>query len=147
MSKTETADRTLAGVAGDTAGAPTRDTSPYRTLADLRAANAANGFHFFERGTMKFWKSRIESTLIRGRFFITSEDTWGFGSAPVRRIYAVRHANDDATITTVRRFMRNKDDARELIARYVRGEHVRNWESGQRCFVCGQYSGECGGVE
>lgn len=43
----------------------------------------------------------------------------------MRRIYAVRHANDDATITTVARMLRDKDTARELVARYVAGEHVK----------------------
>lgn len=75
MSKTDTVSRTLASDAGEATDAA----SPYKTLADVRAANAAAGFRFFDRGTMKFWNSRIESTLIRGRFFITSEDSWGFG--------------------------------------------------------------------
>ena len=75
--------------------------------------NAAKGYHFFDRGTMKFWKSRVESTLIRGRYFITSEDEWAMDGKVPKRIYAVRYANNDATIKTMASFLKSKDEARE----------------------------------
>lgn len=119
--------------------------SPYRTLADVRTANAYAGMHFFDRSTMKFWKSRIESTLIHGRFFITSEDEWAMDGRTPKRIYCVRHANDDATITTVRSHMHDKDDARELIRFILRGGHAKP-SSGNRCVTCGEYRDECKGT-
>jgi len=91
--------------------------SPYRTLADVRAKNAAEGMFFFSRQTMKFWRSRIESTLIRGRYFITSEDEFAIDGRIPARVYAVRRANDDGSITTMASMLRSKDAAREFIRR------------------------------
>lgn len=44
-----------------------------QTIADLKALNRENGQHFFERDTMKFFRSKIESGIIAGNRFITSE--------------------------------------------------------------------------
>ena len=98
--------------------------SPFRTLADARAHNTAQGLHFFDRGTMKFWKSRIESTLIRGRYFITSEAPFELGGRTARRIYAVRYANNDGTIKTLASFLRSKDEARGFIRQAIAGREV-----------------------
>ena len=119
--------------------------SPYRTLSYLRYANEQAGMHFFDRSTMKFWKSRVESTLIAGRFFITSEDEWCIDGRTPRRIYCVRHANDNATITTVRSHMRDKEAARDLIAVLKGGGHAKT-NSGSRCITCGNYREECNGT-
>jgi len=35
-------------------------------------------YYFFDKSTMEFWHSRIESELIKGKYFITSEKA-GFG--------------------------------------------------------------------
>ncbi len=43
------------------------------TIADVKALNKRAGQHFFDRATMKFFNSRIESTLMKGNYFITSE--------------------------------------------------------------------------
>lgn len=127
---------------GDTTNVSKTD-SPYRTLADLRAANETAGMHFFDRKTMKFWKSRVESTLIRGRYFITSEDEWCLDGRDPQRIFAVRYANDDASISTVRSHIRWKDDAREIVSRLLKGEHVKR--NAGHCPTCGQYGSACTG--
>lgn len=120
--------------------------SPFKTLSEVKARNAANGYNWFSRDTMRHWKSRVESNLIAGRFFISSEDDFGdmFGGQK-HRIYQVRYANDDGTIATVRSHMRDKDDARELIRAIVKGAHAKAG-SGQRCITCGEYREECGGT-
>ena len=43
------------------------------TLADARYEYQKKGGHFFDRDTMKFFGSRIESDLYKNRCFITSE--------------------------------------------------------------------------
>lgn len=51
------------------------------TITDVKAANAAAGRFFFSRDTMKFFKSKIESGVLKGRgklegrfFFLTSDE-------------------------------------------------------------------------
>ena len=48
----------------------------YRTMADVKRSNKEAGFHLFDRSTMRFFDSRIESGLYRGPggvYFVTSE--------------------------------------------------------------------------
>lgn len=84
-------------------------TSPFGTIRDVVEANERNGYFFFSRGAMAWFHCRIESGLIRGRYFITSEqcedgsrfDTHGDPIPATERRYAVRYANDDGTINTL----------------------------------------------
>lgn len=34
----------------------------FKTMADVRAANKAIGHHYFERSTMRFFDSRVDSS-------------------------------------------------------------------------------------
>ncbi len=68
----------------------------YSTMADVIAANESIGAHWFDRSSMRFFKTKIESRLICGHRFITSEK----GPDEVRR-YTVRDARPDGTIDTV----------------------------------------------
>lgn len=43
-------------------------------MRDVKATNKANGNHFFDPGTMDYWHSKIETGVIGGRYFITSEN-------------------------------------------------------------------------
>ena len=83
-----------------------------RTISDLRIQNANIGQYFFSKSTMKFFQSRIESTLYNDKYFITSEQP-PYGS----RHYTVRLANPDGSIDTVKEFyaIKSKDAAREAI--------------------------------
>jgi hypothetical protein len=75
----------------------------FDTIADIRAANARAGHHFFEPATMRFFRSRIESTVYGGRYFVTSEQ-FAMGAHKDPRRFTVRMANDDGTIDTVGEF-------------------------------------------
>lgn len=68
----------------------------YATIADVRSANKNAGLHFFNADTMRFFRSRVESQLIGGRLFVTSEQA---PDAPRR--YTVRLAGDDGDIHSV----------------------------------------------
>lgn len=74
-------------------------TFTYRNLSDVIAANEAIGNHWFDRSTMRFFNTKIESNLIAGHRFITSEK----GPDGVRK-YTVREACPDGTIDTVGEF-------------------------------------------
>lgn len=61
------------------------------TMADARARYERKGGKFFDRDTMRFWSSRIESGLYKNRCFITSEKNFD----GTKRFYTVRQFNED----------------------------------------------------
>jgi hypothetical protein len=69
------------------------------SIAELRELNERNGGCWFERGSMKFFGTRIESGIIRGRFFVTSEQP-PHGA----RKYSVRKFDNKGRIDTVGEF-------------------------------------------
>jgi hypothetical protein len=73
----------------------------WKNIAAIREAheNRAHGNHWFEPGAMRFFGTRIESGVIDGRYFVTSEQP---PHGPRR--FSIRCANDDATIDTVGKF-------------------------------------------
>ena len=86
-----------------------RGPSPYEHMRDVVRANKAAGKFFFSPGAMQFFHCRIESALIRGRYFITSEqmeeheymDAQGRMQPPTERRYTVRYAQDDGSIESI----------------------------------------------
>jgi hypothetical protein len=91
----------------------------FKTIADVRAANKAIGHHFFSRETMRHWRSRIESSLYGGRYFVTSEQ----GGDDKPRIYKVREVRPDGSIATdaVGHDFGQLWNARETARRMARG--------------------------
>lgn len=77
-----------------------------KTMQDVKAANAAAGHHWFEKSTMEFFNSRIESGLRNGRFFVTSERCpWADNTPePYPRLYSIREAAANGTIDTYGEF-------------------------------------------
>lgn len=84
----------------------------YRTMADVRQANAEIGNHWFDRDTLRCFGCRVIDRLYGGRYFVTSERDSGYvGSDGVihaawdgKRRYSVRVAMPDGTIRTVGEF-------------------------------------------
>jgi hypothetical protein len=72
----------------------------FKTMGDVRAANSQITGHWFDRDTMQFFNTRIESQLIAGRYFITSERR----DNTFPRLFSVRQALPDGRIETVGRF-------------------------------------------
>jgi len=94
----------------------------FKTLADVRRANKGAGHYFFERGTMNFFGSRIESGLYVGQYFVTSEE--GFYKSDPRR-YTIRMARPDGSVYDASDFRQfaSIEDAREearALARLIR---------------------------
>lgn len=72
----------------------------YSSMYNVERANIARGHHFFSPESKRFFRSRIGTRLINGRYFITSEQfDW---KSP--RLYTVRRAEDDGSIETVGEF-------------------------------------------
>lgn len=73
------------------------------TIEQIKTANAAAGHHFFDRDTLRFFKSRIGSRTYVGRdgrtYFVTSEK----GPNRVRR-YTVRATLDGVGMDSVPEF-------------------------------------------
>lgn len=72
----------------------------FKNMAEVKAANKAIGNHWFDADTMRFFDSRIESELINGRYFVSSEQF----QDEYPRFYNVRSVEDDGKINTVRDF-------------------------------------------
>jgi hypothetical protein len=90
-----------------------RGPSPFESIRNVVRANAAAGGFWFSPATMQHFNSRVESNLIRGRYFITSEQREAYPYIDVRgqeqpateRKYTVRYVQDDASIETIGDFM------------------------------------------
>lgn len=65
----------------------------YTSIDQIKEANAAAGHHWFEESTMRFFKSRISSQVIAGRYFISTEK----GPDEIRKA-TIRVALDDGTV-------------------------------------------------
>lgn len=72
----------------------------YTNLRDVVRANDEAGQHWFETDTMEFFKTKLETDLIDGRYFISSERGPHFP-----RAFSIRMADEDGHIETVGDFM------------------------------------------
>lgn len=61
-----------------------RDT--YFTIAQIREDNAELGFHFFDAGTLRFFRSKVYPEVYGGHLFVTSEQQ----SSEHARLYTLR---------------------------------------------------------
>ena len=88
----------------------------YETLEQVQQANRQAGRHWFEPDTLEFFESIMESEIIAGRFFITSEKL-PHGD----RMFSVREAHEDGHISTVGTFCyyANLYDAEAAVAELV----------------------------
>lgn len=72
----------------------------FNTINDIKYANSEAGYHFFDADTLRFFNSRILGGVIGDGYFITSEK-YDYNSP---RLYTIRHANADGSISTVGEF-------------------------------------------
>jgi len=70
----------------------------YTSMAEVKAANEAAGYHFFDPDTMLFFNSQIHGGLLPGDYFVTSESYTGEDD---ERRYTVRRARANGSIETV----------------------------------------------
>lgn len=84
------------------------------TVREVREAHSGAGRHFFDRGTMRFFRSRIcaRGTVYGGRYFITSEKTC---FEDYRRVYHVREVKmGGASIDTIGEYATGRCRGRQV---------------------------------
>ena len=85
----------------------------FKNMNEVKEANKAIGNKWFEPGAMRFFGTRIETGIIKGQYFITSEQPPHGG-----RTYNVRLIKDSGDIDTVNDSLLNFDSieqAEELL--------------------------------
>jgi len=95
----------------------------FNTLSEVRQANKSLGNYWFNRHTMKFWGSKIESSLLKGRFFISSE----LSIRKDNRRFTIREVKPDGSIETLNinkldgfRAYYSKDQAKDSLNEYLK---------------------------
>ena len=73
----------------------------YKSLTEVKRANAAADQHWFSKDTMSFFESRVLDPLYYGRYFVTSERG---PYADAEHFYTVREALPNGHIDTVGEF-------------------------------------------
>jgi len=84
------------------------------TIGDVRFHNDRNGFCWFEKQTMSFFGSKIESSLLKGGYFITSEKNFD----GTKRLYTIRKVNEDFSINTIGSFQ--QFTTKQLAIKYLK---------------------------
>ncbi len=86
-------------------------------MQEFKELNKAKGQHFFSEENMRSFKSQIESSMLHGKYFVTSEQFWGTTKTDPR-MYTIREANwETGGVNKVGEFQQFKslDDAIEYI--------------------------------
>ena len=85
------------------------------TISEVKATVIANGGHFFDRDTMKYWGTRIETGVFKNGCFVTSEDNLD----RTERLYTIRRFTGEL-IYTVGKFQQyeTKEAARKAARLY-----------------------------
>lgn len=126
----------------------------FRTMADLKAANAVKGGHWFSRGNMKFARSRVYPSLYHGQrliWFVSTEKS-GFDDRSPRRASVRVFDPKTADVTTCGEYGGYGDiadaraAARDLAKRDRAGEHKQPTKDADRCEFCGTYRTWCTGT-
>jgi len=88
----------------------------WKSIQDVIAANRQIGHHWFDGSTMRFFESTIETGILRGCYFITSE------TGPSRQtLYSIRVVRNNGAIGTIGNFNSHEtvDDAKEALRQHL----------------------------
>lgn len=91
----------------------------FKNLSELKKANKANGYYFFSAATMRFFKCKIVSELILGRYFITSDTFISSDRTYKETTFNIRSAKQDGNIITLHEKFANKQDAIIYLSKIV----------------------------
>lgn len=75
----------------------------FNTIDEIKARAAHAGSHFFDKGTIEFFDSRIGRSVFGGRYFITSEQFHGPDESLPRK-WTIRECTPQGDINTVGEF-------------------------------------------
>ena len=81
----------------------------FKTIKEIKQANRSRGYHFFDDASMKFFNSRIETGVLHGEYFITSEQ-FNYTSP---RLFTIRKVKANGQVITIGEFQhyRSLDEA------------------------------------
>lgn len=91
----------------------------FKTISEVKKANKEIGHFFFEKATMRFFNSRIESGILKGRFFITSERF----NEDTPRLFTLREVKPDGEVETLGEFQEftTIQEAKEYLKNHLKG--------------------------
>lgn len=91
----------------------------FKTISEVKKANKEIGQFFFEKTTMRFFNSRIESGILKGRFFITSERF----NEDAPRLFTLREVKPDGKVETLGEFQEfaTIQEAKEYLKNHLKG--------------------------
>jgi len=77
---------------------------PFDTVDDIAEANRADGGHWFDEETLAFFGTRFETSVLYGRYFVTSEQDPQGKAWSGERLFSVRRADALGRVRTVGQF-------------------------------------------
>jgi len=90
-----------------------------KTIEDAKQRNEETGHYFFSPDTMRFFRSQVETSLLKGNYFVTSE----LAPYDKKRKYTLREIDwDSGDINTIGKFYSHDsvDDAEEALNEYLK---------------------------
>lgn len=99
----------------------TKGYDEFSSMAGVRAAFNSAGSEWFSRDTMKWFNCKIESSLIGGRYFITSEQHDDYPRLySIRKVVRNMEYTPSLSIETIGEFQQyaTLQDAREALKEY-----------------------------
>lgn len=97
---------------------PQRET--VKSIAELKALNEKNGGCWFEASTMRFFGTKIESGIIQGKYFVTSEQQ----NEGRPRKFTLRTFDTEGDIGTIGEFHAHDTKAEAIAAIYTQAQAV-----------------------
>lgn len=92
-----------------------------KTLAQFKALNKKKGLIWFNPDTMEFWETKLETDIIAGKYFITSEKDF----TGLKRLFTVRECNwETGNVNTVGEFQAHLDTykAKQWLIQYCKDQ-------------------------
>src|ERR1051325_8940143 len=103
----------------------------YATIGQIKRANREAGHHWFSPDSMRFFDSKVGRSVIKGRFFISSERA----GDDHPRLYTIRMARNDGSIEDVGEFQgyRSESAAKAALSKALRsGElYIATYREGE----------------
>ena len=97
---------------------------PFRTIDQMKAANARLGHHWFTPGAMRFFNSRALSGVYAGRLFVSSEQYRSRHTGYRARLYTIRAVSDAGGVSTVGEFQQYSTRRRAIAAARAMAENI-----------------------
>lgn len=91
----------------------------FETVSAIKALNARNGNHFFDRATMRFFSSKVLPYVYGGRLFLTSEQFTSSTWQCHPRRFTVRLARNNGEIETIGPFNELSKEQAQTLAKLL----------------------------